>query len=236
VGSWYVLTGVDVRVPRPVNAVVTIGDSITDGIGSGVDADERWSDALSARLAGAGGAASMAVLNAGIAGNRLLTPTGAAGDTPIARFARDVATAAGVTDVVLHVGTNDIAEGRTAPEIVAGLQQFAERARAAGKRVFLTTVTPSTVGTRGTPSAIAVWEAVNAWIRTHGTERADGVFDFAAAVADPANPHRLLPAFDSGDGLHLSAAGYRELAAAVDLAGLSGSPCVKATLTAADSQ
>jgi hypothetical protein len=45
-------------------------------------------------------------------------------------------------------------------------------------------------------------------------------------VADPARPSRLAPAFDAGDGLHLSAAGYRALAAAVPVAALSGSPCL----------
>jgi lysophospholipase L1-like esterase len=70
-----------------------------------------------------------------------------------------------------------------------------------------------------------VREAVNAWVRGHGREHADGVFDFAAAVADPAHPTRLRPAYDSGDGLHLSPAGYRALAAAVDPALLTGSPC-----------
>jgi lysophospholipase L1-like esterase len=58
---------------------------------------------------------------------------------------------------------------------------------------------------------------------------ADGVFDFAAAVADPQDPDRLAAAYDSGDGLHLSAAGYQALADAVDVAGLSGSPCLGVT-------
>ncbi len=229
VHSWLVLTGVDVRVPRPVNAVVAVGDSITDGVGSPADADQRWSDALSARLAGTGGAAAMSVLNAGISRNQLLGGGPVAGDAPLVRFDRDVAAAVAASDVVLHIGTNDIAAGRTAPEIVAGLQRFAERARAGGKRVFLTTVTPSASGPRGTHAATVTREAVNAWVRAHGREHADGVFDFAAAVADPARPTRLAPAFDAGDGLHLSVAGYRALAAAVDPAQLTGSPCLADT-------
>ncbi|MFD1530861.1 GDSL-type esterase/lipase family protein [Pseudonocardia aurantiaca] len=224
VDSWLVLTGVDVLAARPVNAVVAVGDSITDGVGSDPDADQRWTDALSARLASRGGAAAMAVLNAGISGNRLLGD-----EAPLRRFDRDVAAAAGVSDVVLHIGTNDIATGRGAVEIVAGMQGFAERARAAGKRVFLTTVTPSDAGLHGTPSAVAVREAVNAWVLRHGNEHADGVFDFAAAVADPARPTHLLPEYDSGDGLHLSPAGYRALAAAVEPARLSGSACLADT-------
>lgn len=229
-GSWFVLTGVDVLAPRPVNAVVAIGDSITDGVGTRADADQRWSDALSGLLADAGGPATMAVLNAGISRNQLLGHDPALdGAAPLARFDRDVAAASGVTDVVLHIGTNDIATGRDAAEIVAGLQRFAERARAAGKRVFLTTITPSESGAHGTPGAVATRAAVNDWVRLHGREHADGVFDFAAAVADPARPTRLAADYDSGDGLHLSAAGYRKLAGAVDPTALSGSPCLADT-------
>ncbi|MFC4950335.1 GDSL-type esterase/lipase family protein [Pseudonocardia sp. GCM10023141] len=230
VGSWLVLDGLDVLAPRPENAVVAVGDSITDGFGTALDANARWSDALAARLAAAGGASDMAVLNAGISRNRLLADDPAGdGDAPLTRFDRDVAAAPGVTDVVLHIGTNDIAAGRPAGEIIAGLERYTERARAAGKRVFLTTITPSVAGPHGTPAALSTRAAVNAWVLGEGREHADGVFDFAAAVADPAQPARLAPAFDSGDGLHLSAAGYQALARAVDVARLSGSPCLADT-------
>lgn len=223
VRSWAVLTGVDVLAPRPVNALVAVGDSITDGVGSPVDAGSRWTDALAERLATAGGADVMAVLNAGISGNRLLD--GAVGEPPLERFDADVARAAGVSDVLLHIGTNDIAAGRGAPAIVDGLVRFTERAHRAGLRVLLTTVTPSSAGAHGTRAAVAVREAVNAWVRVQGPAHAEGVVDFAAAVADPADPTRLAPAFDAGDGLHLSTAGYRALASAVPVDGLSGSPC-----------
>ncbi|MBW0119421.1 GDSL-type esterase/lipase family protein, partial [Pseudonocardia abyssalis] len=222
VTSWMVLTGVDVLAPRPVNTVVTIGDSITDGVGAGPG--ERWSDALAQRLTGVGGPAVMSVLNSGISRNQLLTDDPLLdGDSPLARYDRDVGA---VSDVVLHIGTNDIAAGRKADEIVAGMVRFAERAHAGGTRVVLTTITPSAAGEHGTPQAVATREAVNAWVRAHGAEHADGVADFAAAVTDPADPARLAPAFDSGDGLHLSAAGYRALAGALDPSLLTGSPCL----------
>jgi lysophospholipase L1-like esterase len=223
--SWLLLSGLDVLAPRPVHAVVAVGDSITDGVGTAPDADARWTDALAARLTAAGGDATMTVLNAGISRNELLAD-GVGGPPPQARFAGDVTGALGATDVVLNIGTNDIAEGRDAAAIEAGLVRFADAAQAAGKRVFLTTITPSTAGTHGTPQAVATRNAVNTWIRTQGSAHAAGVFDFAAAVADPAHPDRLAPVADAGDGLHLSAAGYRALAAAVPTAALSGSPCL----------
>ncbi|TWF76811.1 lysophospholipase L1-like esterase [Pseudonocardia hierapolitana] len=223
--SSVVLTGIDVYAPRPQNSVVAVGDSITDGMGAAPG--ESWPDVLGTQLVDAGGATTMAVLGAGISGNRLLADTGPQqGDVPLARFDRDVAAAGGATDVVLSIGTNDIAAGRSAADIAAGLQRFAERARAAGKRVFLTTVTPSAAGAHGTPAAVAARRELNAWVREHGPAYADGVFDFAAAVADPADPDRLAQPFDAGDGLHLSAAGYRALAAAVDPALFTGSPCL----------
>ncbi|MCE3554031.1 GDSL-type esterase/lipase family protein [Pseudonocardia sp. RS11V-5] len=221
VSSWFVLTGVDVLAPRAENAVVLVGESITDGVASDPDRDDRWSDALAGRLTGG---LAMPVLNAGISANQLLG--GGTGEAPAARYADDVASVPGAADVVLHIGTNDLAAGRDAGEIVAGLVDYADRVRADGRRVFLTTITPSTAGAHGTPFAVEQREAVNRWIRTEGPAHADGVFDFATAVADPADAARLAPAFDSGDGLHLSAAGYRALAMAVDPTRLTGSPCL----------
>jgi lysophospholipase L1-like esterase len=227
IGSWMVLTGVDVLAARRVNAVVAMGDSITDGVGSGLDADSRWSDALSDRLARRGGVATMSVLNAGISRNELLADRGqAGGDSPLTRIGREVVDVPGATDVVLHIGTNDIAAGRSGPEIIDGFVRFAGLARSAGKRVYLTTITPSDAGPHGTARAAEARDEVNRWVRRRGAEHADGVFDFAAAVADPGQPGRLLGRYDSGDGLHLSEAGYRALADAVDVTRLSGSPCL----------
>ena len=58
-------------------------------------------------------------------------------------------------------------------------------------------------------------QTVNAWIRTSGEY--DAVIDFDAVVRDPSDPSRILPAFDSGDHLHPSDAGYQAMANAIDL-------------------
>jgi len=221
VGAWSVLSGLDVLTPRAEQAVVLVGDSITDGVGS--TGDQRWSDALAGRLTGS---LTMPVLNAGISANQLVA--GGTGQAPALRYGTDVDDVPGATDVVLHIGTNDLAAGRSAAEVAAGLAAYADQVRADGRRVFLTTITPSATGAHGTPGAIAARDAVNRWVLTEGRAHADGIFDFASAVADPAAPTRLAPAFDSGDGLHLSPAGYRALAGAVDVGRLSGSPCLAA--------
>ncbi len=225
--SWPVLSGLEVRGQRPAAAVVLVGDSIVDGVGSTTDGADRITDVLAARLRAAGGDRSMTVLNAGLSRNRLLpTDAGGGGSSPSDRFDADVAAADGVRDVVLQAGTNDIDDGADADEIVSGLIGFADRARAGGLRVLLSTIPPSTVGERGTPDGRAVRDAVNTWVREQGPAHADGVVDLAAAVADPADPGRLRTDLDSGDGLHPSPAGYRALAGAVDPATLSGSPCL----------
>jgi len=87
-------------------------------------------------------------------------------------------------------------------------------------------ITPSRTGPRATAAAQTTRAAVNSWVLAQGPAHADGVFDFAAAVADPARSDRLESSYDAGDGLHLSAAGYRALAGAVQIDRLSGSPCL----------
>jgi lysophospholipase L1-like esterase len=59
----------------------------------------------------------------------------------------------------------------------------------------------------------AARQAVNDWIRTSGAF--DAVIDFDRALRDPADPRRMLAAFDVGDHLHLNPTGYKALADAV---------------------
>ncbi len=225
--SWLVLTGLDVQTPQAAHAVLLMGDSITDGLGSSPNADRRLSDDIGDKLAALGGGREMSVLNAGIAGNQLLTDhPSKVGESALTRLSWEVAGRSGVTDVILHAGTNDMAAGARPQDAITGMVRFAERAHDAGMRVFLTTITPANTDAHGAPRASEGRNEVNRWIRAHGREHADGVFDFAAAVTDVSNPTRLVSGFDAGDGIHLSDIGYRALAGAVDLSVLSGSRCL----------
>jgi lysophospholipase L1-like esterase len=182
---------------------VVIGDSLTDPR-LPPDTYERWSDVLTARLAGA-----LPVANAAIDGNRLLVG-GGYGPTVTQRFTRDVLERPGVGTLLLLAGTNDITGGASAKEITHALAELAARAHGRGLRVVLLTLTPAH---RRTADKESIRIEVNQWIRS--TKGADGVIDADALLRDPSQPNRLLPSYDLGDGLHLSVDGHRALGGAV---------------------
>ncbi len=213
----YIIEGVDV-VSKARGSVVLFGDSITDGARSPVDQNLRYPDQLADRILAAPHRQLHGVLNAGIGGNRLLTDAGPSGDSALARFERDVLTQTGVRTVVMLEGINDIGGSRgavTADELIAVHQQFVDRAHAAGLRVLGATLVPFEGAGYYTPEGEADRQALNQWIRTSGGY--DAVVDFDAAIRDPADPTRLLPAYDSGDHLHPNATGYQAMAAEFDL-------------------
>jgi lysophospholipase L1-like esterase len=219
----YWLTVVEVLPARRVGALVAIGDSITDGGESTLDANHRWPDFLAQRLDRE--RPRLAVVNQGIGCGRLLRDF--CGPSVVSRFERDVLNVTGVTAVVLATGFTDIffptAAGTpdeiVSPEdIILALRQLARQAHRHGLEVYGATYTPNegtTFENVFTPENEAKRQAVNQWIRS--TPALDGVFDFDAAVRDPEQPTRLLPEYASIDKLHLSDAGYRALADSVDL-------------------
>ena len=216
-GAWFLLARVEVMAPPSAAAVVAFGDSITDGARSTVDTNNRWPDHLARRLAAAG--RPVAVLNAGISGNRVLSD--GAGVSALARFDKDVLMQTGVTHVVVMEGINDIGLARDNPspsaaDIIAGHKQLVERARARGLKVYGATLTPFEGAAYYTPEGESKRRAVNDWIRT--SKAYDAVIDFDAVTRDPAAPTKFLPAYDSGDHLHPGDAGYKAMGEAVDLA------------------
>ncbi len=217
-GAWFLLARVEVTAPAGTGAVVTFGDSITDGSRSTADTNNRWPDQLARRLAARKGA-GVAVLNAGIGGNRVLGD--GAGVSALARFDRDVLMQTGVTHVVVMEGINDIGVARsnpspTAEDLIAGHKQLIERAHARGLKVYGATLTPYEGAAYYTPEGEAKRQALNTWIRT--SKAYDGVIDFDMVTRDPAAPTKFLPAYDSGDHLHPGDAGYKAMGDAVDLA------------------
>jgi lysophospholipase L1-like esterase len=229
--QWAQLAGVDVERSEGA-AVVTLGDSITDGSGAGVDVYERWPDVLAARLQADPRTRDVSVLNVGIGGNKMLKD--GSGQAALARLDRDVLAQPGVKTLVLLIGINDIGglsrEGEVTPEkraavvagLIAGYRQLIARAHERGIRVVGATILPcgGTKIYRSDAEADADRQAVNAWIR--GSGAFDAVIDFDRVTRDPEHPERLLPAYDSGDQLHPSPAGYRAMGAAVPIEVLMG--------------
>jgi lysophospholipase L1-like esterase len=216
--SWFLVARVEVVADPQSPVIVAVGDSITDGSRSTPDTNNRWPDQLARRLAARRGSA-VAVLNAGIGGNRLLSEGAAqAGVNLLARFDRDVLLQPGVTHVVVMEGINDIRNppNPSAEDLIAAHRQVIARARARGLRVYGATLTPFEGEAAWTPEREAKRQAVNQWIRTGGAY--DAVIDFDAVVRDPQQPTKFLPLFDSGDHLHPGDAGYKAMGDAVDLA------------------
>jgi len=218
--AWFFLARVEVEPAGRAAAVVTFGDSLTDGTASTPNTNNRWPDHLARRLRAARGV-RFGVLNLGIAGNRLLTD--GAGVNALARFDRDVLAQTGVSHVVVLEGINDIGLGRPAPpsveDLIAAHQQLIARARAHGLRIYGVTMLPfegTTFPGYWTPENETKRQAFNRWLRTGGGY--DDVIDFDAVVRDAAEPTKLAARFKAADNLHLNDAGYQALAAAVDLA------------------
>jgi lysophospholipase L1-like esterase len=226
--SRYFLTDIEVAA-ADAWSVVTLGDSITDGVGSTVDGNARWPDALVARLQAEPGLASLAVVNAGISGNRILNDGRAPfiGPSSLSRFDRDVLGRPGVRFVILLQGSNDITASDMLPtpedhvsaqQIINGMKALIARAHEKRIKVFGATLLPSEgVGKPfvRTEAGRAKRQALNQWIRTSGAF--DAVIDFERVMTDPARPGHLRPAFDSGDHLHPNDAGYAAMASAIDV-------------------
>ncbi len=222
---WFNLSGVDVAVVNPASAVVTMGDSITDGRGSTTNGNNRWPDMLAARVSALPQGQQHGVLNVGIGGNRVLLDS--LGPSASARFTRDVLAQTDARYLIVLEGINDIGtlDPASPPEAHAALvervtQAYAQmiaRAREHGVKVIGGTILPFAGSDyfNKDPRREADRQAINAWIRAPGNF--DAVVDFDAVMRDPAKPDALKTEYDSGDHLHPSAAGYAAMGAAVPL-------------------
>ena len=221
--SWFFLSAIEVLAPPRTVAVVTLGDSITDGYASTLDANHRWPNFLADRLQSSRRTSNIAVLDQGISGNRVLHD--AIGPNALARFDRDVLAQSGVKYVTVLEGINDFglpaffpSEVVSADDVIAGYKQLIARAHAQGLLIYGATLTPfedTLIPGYFTLAGEAKRQTVNAWIRT--SRAFDAVIDFDRAIRDPAHPTRMLAAYDSGDHLHPNDAGYQAMANAVDL-------------------
>jgi lysophospholipase L1-like esterase len=217
--SWEYLNGVDTLAAADAAAVITTGDSITDGAKSTLDTNHRWPDELARRLQADPKYRNFSVLNEAISGNQLLRD--GAGPSALARFDRDVIAQSGAKYLLILEGINDIGRlhdhpgSTTAAELIFALDQMIVRAHAHGIVVIGCTLTPYHGAGYSTENGEAIRKAVNDWIRTGGAF--DGYVDMEAAVRDPNHPDTFLSADDPGDHLHPNDAGYKAMGDAIDL-------------------
>jgi lysophospholipase L1-like esterase len=233
VDHWYFINGVDVWSRNASAAVVTLGDSITDGAKTTTNRNARWPDGLARRLHDNKKTANVAVLNEGIGGNRLLRD--GAGPNALARFDRDVLAQAGVRWLVILEGVNDIGtrdvepapagasarepqampKGELAQRLIAAFEQIIVRAHAHNIRVYGATILPFEGAGYYSADGETDRQTINTWIRTSG--QFDAVIDLDIATRDPQHPAHLSAAADSGDHLHPADGGYKIMSDSVDL-------------------
>jgi lysophospholipase L1-like esterase len=223
--DWFFICGVDVLAGSETGGIVALGDSLTDGNISTMDAFCRWPDQLARRLSARPRGRPMAVMNQGLGGNRILFDI--RGDSGLRRFDRDVLAQPGVTHAIVMLGTNDLRnrwkkpeEEPSAAQMIAGLNQMALRAHSRGIKIIGATLTPfgneTYMANAWNPQREEVRVAVNDWIRNG--RALDAVADFDQALRDPERPTQMLPSYDCGDGLHPSDLGYNKMGDAIDLA------------------
>ena len=216
---WYVINGIDVKAPGS-SAVAILGNSITDGRGSGTNKQNRWPDILSERLLNNAGTRQVAVLNLGIGGNCVLR--NCLGASALDRFERDILKQTRVRWLIILEGVNDIGQTRSgdaasqvAKDLIAAYEKMIAAAHAKGILVYGATILPFGKSFYYTDYRETARDTVNDWIRSSG--RFDAVIDFDKALRNPQDPLTILPDAQSGDFLHPNETGYKMMGEAIDL-------------------
>jgi lysophospholipase L1-like esterase len=216
------LKAIDVLSTAPTTAIVAFGDSITDGTCTTLDAHDRWEDIVAQRLA-LQDTVRHSVVNEGIGGNTVTRNVMPSPDTSpgTERLDRDVLAHAGVSHVVVFMGTNDIRREASADQVIGGLKDIVARVKTRGIKVIGVTIvprhniTPVTGNTGWNDAKTKVRNEVNAWIREGGAF--DAVIDFDRVVRSAGNPDLLNVTYNCGDGIHPSPLGYFQMGRSVDL-------------------
>ncbi|TEB31739.1 hypothetical protein FA13DRAFT_1709642 [Coprinellus micaceus] len=184
VDRWYWLSGVEVWTATTNSAVIIIGDSITDGSGS------------TAAIASSPTVAGPASFPASTETSWLIPPS----RTPIIFE--------GVNDI-LNTPSDAEAQTALAQRMIWGLKQIVERLHTQNIVVVGGTIAPFSEPGGNNVNRETTRRTVNEWIRTGRVFYS--VVDFEKVLADPKSPEQLLEAYDTGDHLHPSVAGFQAM-------------------------
>jgi hypothetical protein len=222
-----ILTGIDVDTGSDLPTVVVLGDGVIDGntTGKPVQGALRVSDDLGADLALQPGAATFGVVSAGIEANQVLTDSTTADGGPSAldRLARDVLAEPNVGTVIITEGEEDLLNGATEQGLENGLGLLAQELGAWGITVIYATMTPCdgystcTTAVDGTRTAVNT-ELLGQPSPDQGCAAPPGftcadqasvyTVDFSSAVGNSSSPQQLQSAYNAGDDVNLTDAGY----------------------------
>ncbi len=215
IDRWYIINTIEVLAPETTYAVAMLGNSITDGRGSGTNKQNRWPDELARHLQANPATRNVAVLNSGIGGNCVLSTC--LGPSALSRFERDVLNQNGVKWLIIFEGINDIGNGGVgiSNNLIDAYKQMINKARASGIIVYGATLLPMKGSSYYSATRETERQLVNEWIRKSGYF--DGFIDFDFALRNPADTLSLHPDADTGDHLHPNETGHRMIAESIDL-------------------
>jgi lysophospholipase L1-like esterase len=212
--TWW-LAAIDVLSSSADGSVAFLGDSITDGTGTTTDGHDRWHDIIALRSILPGKPnPEVGLVNEGIGGNRITDIVPGGSPAAVDRLDRDVLARSGLSHVVFFEGTNDIAAGVTADQVIEGMKNIITRVHAAGVPIYGVTIIPRH-NAAWTPQMTEYRHVVNDFIR-HQADF-DAVIDFDAVMRDPAKPDLMNPILDLGDHIHPNVFGYLRMGQAVPL-------------------
>jgi lysophospholipase L1-like esterase len=226
---FYGFSAVQVYTEDDVHLIAAFGDSITHMAYVTNEITKRLYQSYPGKVA---------LINCGIAGNRLVSDAtymddlpangGLFGEAGVKRFEKDVyeidsvdlgLVLEGINDIMHPVQFDNALKATSAEEIIEGFKQIIEIAHKHGSLIYGCTVMPVGNDEYSKRWMEAFEESrlpLNEWMRTKNCF--DGVLDYDLMVRDENKPGYMREGFSLGDGLHPGYVGAKCIAEQIDYA------------------